>query len=816
MKRKLFTGLLVLLTTAGVAQSGARVDAGYSVPVQHGVNAMGSLFDDGWKFALGDFKTAGQMQFDDKDWRDVELPHDWSIEGVPDRKNPSKGAGGYFPTGVGWYRKTFVAPSAWKGKEITLLFEGVYTNAEVFVNGMSFGMHPYGFTTFLYHITGSLNFEKENVIAVRVDNSQQVNCRWYSGSGIYRHVRLLVKDAARIEPWGVAVTTSDVSSAEAKVSIRATVKNDLRVTGSAAIMTEIIAPDGKVISRDQLSMKHLPIGISPVSRTISVARPRLWSPDSPRLYRLKMTLSIDGRPRDVYETDFGIRTIVISAERGLLLNGVPVKLNGGCVHHDNGCLGAAAFDRAEERKVELLKSAGFNAVRTSHNPPSVAFLEACDRLGLLVMDEAFDCWKIGKNANDYSKYFQQCWKQDLTSMVLRDRNHPSVIIWSIGNEIVERNTPDAVKTAGELAAFVHRYDSTRPVTSAVVGWGSDWKIFDPLFAVQDIAGYNYQLSSAPADHDRVPSRVVVQTESYPRDAFANWSLVKNHNYIIGDFVWTAMDYLGESGIGRNVYPGEPRGEHWEGDFFPWHGSYCGDIDLIGVRKPISHYRSMLNNGTERLYMAVREPAPDSGAIKETLWSVYPTYESWTWPGREGKNMDVEVYSKCPTVRLFLNDRLVGEQRCTEAGEYKVTFSLPYSAGTLKAVGIGPDGAEDSVLLRSAGKPAGVKLVPDQTELNADGQDLSFIEVQVVDEHGIIIPYATNKLDFQIDGPAVLAGAGNADMRDTTGYTGSSRRAWQGRALLVVRSMHKAGRIMVKVSSQGLKEGVAMLACLHRL
>ncbi|HWB93776.1 MAG TPA: DUF4982 domain-containing protein, partial [Puia sp.] len=394
-------------------------------------------------------------------------------------------------------------------------------------------------------------------------------------------------------------------------------------------------------------------------------------------------------------------------------------------------------------------------------------------------------------------------RRDLTSMVLRDRNHPSIIIWSVGNEILERKSPDAITTAKNLVSLVHRYDPTRPVTSAMTTWDKEWEMYDPLFAVQDIAGYNYQLFRAAADHARVPARVIVQTESYPRDAFVNWNTIRQNSYLIGDFVWTAVDYLGESGIGKNNYPGEPRGQFWDAEQFPWHGSYCGDIDLIGHRKPVSHYRNILNNNTEKLYMAVREPEPDTGRIQETIWSVWPTRESWTWPGREGKDMNVEVYSKYPSIRLYLNDSLIGEKRCTMAEEYKATFTLPYSPGTLKAVAIDPDGHDDSVILRTANPPFCIRLIPDRRRISADGEDLSFIQIELVDKQGTIDPNATNRLNFNIAGPATLAGAGNADMTDKDSYAGPSRKAWHGKALIVIRSTHKAGKITVIVSSPGL-------------
>ena len=787
-----------------------------SARAQDDKTPMGSLFDDHWKFTLGDPHMAMEPTFDDKAWQNVDLPHDWGIEGAPDRHNPSKGPGGYFPTGTGWYRKHFMALPSWKGKDISIFFEGVYMNAEVFINGHSLGIHPYGYTSFCYDLTPWLHWSAENTIAVRVDNSQQINCRWYSGSGIYRHVRIAAKDSLHIDPLGVAITTADVTPDKATVNIDALLKNGGGSVADVMLSAKIIDRIHRVVATKQLAIWLPAKGESHATSSITVDKPALWSVGNPNLYQLRLELTQNGKRKDVYIGTFGIRTIAFSPVNGFQLNGKSMKLYGGCVHHDNGCLGAAAFDRAEERRVELLKAAGFNAVRTSHNPPSIAFLDACDRLGLLVIDEAFDGWREAKNKYDYTRFFDDWWRRDLTSMVLRDRNHPSIIIWSVGNEILERKSPDAINTARGLVSLVHQYDTTRPVTSAMTTWDKEWEMYDPLFAVQDLAGYNYQLFRAASDHQRVPSRVIVQTESYPRDVFANWNIICSNTYTIGDFVWTAMDYLGESGIGKNNYPGEPQGQFWEADQFPWHGSYCGDIDITGQRKPISHYRNIIDNNNEKLYMAVREPKPDTGTVQETLWSVSPSWESWTWPGREGKAMDIEVYSKCPVVRLYLNDSLIGERKCTRAEEYKAAFTLPYSAGTLKAVSVGADGRRDSVQLRTAGAPSCIRLLPDRKQLNADGEDLSFVAIDIVDKQGTIDPNAANRLVFTIDGPGTLAGVGNADMTDTDSYAGSSCKAWHGKALAVIRSTHQAGKITLTVSSQGLQNGLATLTTIKKI
>ncbi|NOW97884.1 glycoside hydrolase family 2 TIM barrel-domain containing protein [Mucilaginibacter sp. SG564] len=771
------------------------------------------LFDYNWKFKLGDDSLARFRGFSDTGWRNLDLPHDWSIEGKINPKNPTGGAGGYFPAGIAWYRKTFKAPREWKGKSISVYFEGVYMNSEVFINGKSLGVRPYGYSSFSYDLSTYLDFSKENVIAVRVDNSRQINSRWYSGSGIYRHVWMKIFNPVHVADWGVAVSTPDVSSKQASVQVNTTVKNETAFSQKITVKTWLLTEFAKVTGNNSIIIELPAHQVKKITQTIKIVKPLLWAPENPHLYRAQIQVSKGNDIMDETKIAFGIRSLKFTAEHGFQLNGKTVKLSGGCVHHDNGCLGAAAFDRAEERKVELLKAGGFNAVRTSHNPPSEAFLDACDRLGLLVIDEAFDGWRGGKNKYDYSVYFDHWWKRDLETMVLRDRNHPSIFMWSIGNEISERKTPEAVITAKMLADAVKNIDTTRPVTSAIVTWGNEWESFDPLMAVHDVCGYNYQLQSAPADHKRIPSRIIVQTESYPRDAFANWKLVQNYSYIIGDFVWSAIDYLGESGIGRSYYSGEVPGENWENDFFPWHAAYCGDIDLTGWRKPISHYRSLLYNDKEMLYMAVREPNPEPLEIKETRWSVWPTWESWTWPGFEGRNIDVEVYSKYSKVRLYLNGKLLGEKPTTEEQEFKATFSVPYTPGNLKVVGVENDKETESFILQTAGIAAKIKLIADRKEILANGQNLSYVRIEITDKNGIIQSNATNRLHFKIDGPGTIAGVDNADIKDVDSYAGNSRKVWHGSAMIVIRSTHNTGDIKLTVSSTDLSDATLTVKAL---
>ena len=715
------------------------------------------LFDDNWSFSQ-----------DSTQWTAVNLPHDWSIYGDFDKNHPAGNEGGYLPTGKGWYRKTLkVDGKTCKAQTMRLYFEGVYMNAEVYVNGQRAGGHPYGYSSFYVDITPYVK-AGNNELEVRVDNSQQKNCRWYSGSGIYRHVWLLTTGKRYIDEWSVSVATPDIHHVEIKA--------------------DVVMEDG--------SRKA-------VAKTINVDQPHLWSPDDPYLYHT--TIEAEG---DVVPVTYGIRTIEYSSDRGLYLNNKPITLNGGCVHHDNGILGAAAYDAAEYRKAKLLKEAGFNAVRTSHNPPSEAFLRACDELGLLVIDEAFDGWRDKKTPHDYSTLIDQWWQEDIKAMVLRDRNHPSVFCWSTGNEVIERKKIEIIKTAHKLNNLCRQLDpQKRPVTSALCAWDPEWDIYDPLAAEHDIVGYNYMIFKSKSDHERVPNRVMMQTESYPRDTWNNYRKVQDEPWVIGDFVWTAIDYLGESGIGRWYYEGDVKGESWERPLYPWHGAHCGDIDFTGLRKPISHYRSMLwNDKGEQLYMAVREPDGYHGKVITSMWSTWPTFESWNWTGHEGKPIEVEVYSRYPKVRLYLQpaeggkpgkgEQLIGEK---EVSEGKATFTLPYQPGILRA-----EGGHETVTLQTAGEASAIRLTADRTTLKADGQDLAFITVELTDADGILNPTAANELMATVSGPATLVGFGNADIKDCDRYTDAKHKAWKGRALIIVRSTGKKGRITINVEGKALK------------
>ena len=733
------------------------------------------LFDDDWQFTH-DGKTAM-----------VSLPHDWDISYAPDPATGATGTdGGWFPGGKGEYRKTFATP---KGEIVKLHFEGVYQRAEVFVNGQKAGQHAYGYTPFTVDVTPYLYKDKrQNEVLVTVDNSQQKNCRWYAGSGIYRHVWLQAMPALHIAENGVFVTTPEVSEQQAVVNIEVTVQNE----GNSERKAVVVIDDSH---RQSIVLKAGERKTMTFSKNID--NPKLWSPDTPHMYKTEVELFTEqGTLLAHTSVPFGIRTFSYDAENGFRLNGKPLLLNGGCVHHDNGIIGAMTFDDAEIRKVRLMKEAGFNLLRTSHNPASRAFLDACDSLGMLVIAEAFDGWRKSKTPYDYSTLIDSCYREDIHAMVLRDRNHPGIISWSIGNEVIERKDIAVVTTARKLKAAVLECDRTRPVTEALCAWDNDWEIYDPHFEVLDIAGYNYMMHKHATDHQRNPQRVMWQTESYPRDAFKNWANVKDYPYIIGDIVWTGLDYLGESGIGRYYYEGERPGEHYvKGGQPDWHGAYCGDVDITGWRKPISHYRSILWNDDETLYMAVREPDGYHGKIHETLWSVWPTWESWNWTGWEGNPIEVEIYTKAPEVKLWLNDVFIGSKQVNRDTQFKAVFTLPYKPGTLRA-----EAAGKSVTLATAGEPAALRLTTDKEVLTSGGQSLAFINVEVVDKDGRVCPDAAISCEVNVKGQGQLVAFASANLKDREPKTSAHTTTWKGRAMLAVRSGKTKGKVQVNIKS----------------
>lgn len=837
--------LLVLLGVASMKPSKAEDSMGPRQMV---------AADSGWKFMLGDPSGAEASGYADEAWRTVNLPHDWSIESRPEKTNLTGAGGGFFPAGVGWYRKEFHAPAAWKGKRVSVEFDGVYRNATVYLNGQSLGTHPYGYTSFALDLTPKLKFTGNNVLAVRVDNGAQPNSRWYSGSGIYRHVRVVITDPMHVAHWGVFVATPRVSEELATVAARTSVMNDAMTASKLTVRTTLYDPAGHAAGASESQVVLAAGAEIEVPASIAVAKPALWSTTTPALYFAVTQIIMRGKVFDEVRTPFGIRSLQWSAEKGLLLNGKPVKLAGGSVHHDNGPLGAAAFDRAELRKVELLKAAGYNAVRTAHNPPSPAFLDACDRIGLLVLDEPFDTWEAHKVKFDYGTDFDAWWKRDISSMVLRDRNHPSIVIWGIGNEIPELEVPRGQVLAKQLADQVRSLDNTRPLTLAFPGTTTHSNAA-AVFSLLDITGYNYNLlPTYAADHQQLPQRLMLTTESLPAKAFDLWKVSQDDAYVLGDLTWTAMDYLGESGIGAAIegtpeqaqmatqmmagmmttdvvdkmFLGMANGVDMTASMsqdvdpavksamavmfpgYPWHAAMCGDIDLTGYRKPQSYYRDILWNGGDRVYASVRPPVPDGKRIIAVGWATYPTVPSWSWPGQEGKPLEVEVYSGAERVRLYLNGKLLGEKLTGREQEFKASFVVPYAAGILKAVGVRGDRDVAESTLTTAGPAVALHVTADRNVVNADGQDLAYVVVEAVDADGRLQPNSNVDVRFSVNGVGQIAGVGNGDGEDDASYQGNDRKLYGGRALLIVRSARQAGTIAISARAAGLKDGTVTL------
>ncbi|WP_336518529.1 glycoside hydrolase family 2 TIM barrel-domain containing protein [Pollutibacter soli] len=790
-----------------------------SVPAQKNVSFSDARrnvsFDLNWRFLKDSLVNAEQENFDDSRWRKLDLPHDWSIEDLPrnsedtiygpfDKKSVGAGSTGFTVGGTGWYRKKFVVKTADLHKNFTIYFDGVYMNADVWVNGHHLGNHPYGYTPFYYDLTPYLHVPgQENVIAVRVKNKGK-NSRWYSGSGIYRNVKLFITDPLHIEPWGVYITTPQVSAEKATVHIRTSTYRPRNNQQKLILVTTIFSDAGRQVGKVQSDIAAGRKGEDTSAHSIVITRPALWSVETPVLYKAVSEVKENNKVIDRVETNFGIRSISFSAEKGFLLNGKKLLLKGGCVHHDNGPLGAAVIYRAEERKIQLLKKNGFNAVRTSHNPPSAQFLEACDRLGMLVINEAFDMWEHPKNPEDYHLWFKEWWKKDLDAIILRDRNHPSVIIWSVGNEVYERADSPGIRIARQLTEETRRVDPTRPVTVAHCEFwqhpGYKWDTTAAAFALLDIGGYNYMMSEYESDHKKFPDRIILGTESHALTALENWNLVEKHPYVIGDFVWTAFDYMGEASIGHTTYDSIKKRQVLLG--WPWFNGWCGDLDLIGNKKPQSYYRDIVWHNS-KIEMAVHRPVPQGMVENVSAWGWPDELQSWTWPGQEGRRLQVRVFSRAPIVRLLLNDKVM-EEKTIAKDSITATFEVPYQPGVLKAVSIENGRQTGAVELKTTGAPTRLRLVPDRPTIRNDRNDLCYVMVEVVDENGAVVPETEIDIRFSINGPGKIAGVANANPVELASFQQPHRRTFNGRCLVIVQPVGGSGPVTLKAIANGLK------------
>ena len=771
------------------------------------------LMDRDWKFFLGDDKNASVAGFNDGKWRQLDLPHDWSIEGNFDRNEPTGRGGGYLPTGIGWYRKTFVLPAWTSCKEVSIQFDGVYKNSEVWINGHYLGKRPNGYIGFVYDLTPYLE-KSGNTISVRVDNSEQPNTRWYSGSGIYRHVWLNITNTMHVAQWGTAITIPEATSAQALVKVRTRIANC--GTAADAVLTSVIYDaDGRKVASASTPVNVGRDTSAEFSQQLQVLSPDLWSPDAPRLYTLHSVITAGKKVIDDHENTFGIRTLEYSSTKGFLLNGKRIKMNGVCLHHDGGCVGAAVPLKIWETRLKLLKQMGCNAIRTSHNPVAPEFLDLCDKIGFLVMDEVFDVWETGKVKYDYHLNFDQWWKRDLIAQLQRDRNHPSVVLWSAGNEIGDQGRDRGVALLKGLLEVFHAEDPSRPVTTGNDGIAADGGATKPAFLeAEDIVGYNYvdrwherRELYYGIDHFDHPDWKMIGTESEalrnpPEDSLtlnqgrvtANynsgmvraeqlWKFVTLHDYVIGDFMWTGIDYLGEAhGLTK--------------------GSIAGEIDMTNRPK-------------------------DGFYFYQSQWTDQPVLHllpHWSWKGHEGQIIPVLAYTNCDTVELFVNNRSYGikvqefPRQGTSGGwnsyarplvkgttaDLHLSWDVAYEPGIIKAVGR-KNGRQVIVEeLRTAGPAAALRITKDTSAVRADGSDVALFNVDVVDAQGNIVPDANNLIRFNVTGKGKLLAFDNGNQADQDSFKLPQRKAYKGHAYAVVQAGRVSGTIQLNVLTDGLK------------
>jgi beta-galactosidase len=756
-----------------------------------GARATTVSFDAGWKFHMGDVTGAQATTFDDSSWTALDVPHDWSISLPFTQSSPAGAGGGYLNGGVGWYRKTFTLPASSSGQKVFVQFDGVYMDSTVYLNGTQVGARPYGFSSFECDLTASAKLGASNVLAVRVNN-QQPSSRWYSGSGIYRHTWLKTVNPLRVAYTGAAVTTPQVSTTSATVNIAVTIQNDTTSAQSVALASSVGDATGTEVGAASSPATSVAAGkTATVMQTVTVANPKLWSLAQPALYSVITTVSVGGTLVDTYTTRFGIRTFAFSATSGFSLNGAAVKLYGTCNHHDLGALGAATNHRAIEKRLQMLKSMGVNALRTSHNPPAPELLDLADELGLLVMDEAFDCWDQAKNQFDYARFFNQWSATDIGDMVSRDRNHPSIVIWSIGNEIQDSNN---ATIAQSLIAAVKAKDSTRAIGQAFAQ-ASPGAAVAPM---EDVVGLNYAPYTYDSLHSSNPSwkffasesssavrsRGVYKTPvtsniltsndnqcssydnsvvSWGTSAEGSWSSVNTRAFIAGEFVWTGFDYIGE-----------PTPYGW-----PSKSSYFGAIDTAGFPKDVFYfYKSKWN------------------AAGPTMVHIVPMdWTTWT----AGQSVTVFVYTNADSAELFLNGTSLGS-KATSATSGHLQWSVPFATGTLqaKATKGGTIVATDTV--KTAGAAAKLALAADRASIAADGRDLAYVEVDIVDAQGVVVPNANNTIAVTVSGPGALVGLDAGDSTNHDSYKGTSHAAFNGKLMAIIQSTTTAGTVTVSATS----------------
>ena len=785
-------------------------------------------FNEGWRFLKGDAEGAQDQVFDDASWRTVRLPHDWAIEGPFDVKYNAR-CGGLPFHGIGWYRKHFGVPSGVDGN-VAVEFDGAMNNSEVWINGHYLGSRPFGYMGFQFDLSDYLNYGGDNVIAVKL-SPEDLSSRWYPGAGLYRNVWLEVKDPIHVGHWGTYITTPEVTDAQAVVVIESAVVNTGTQESPVTVETVILDADGEEMDRVDSEVNVESGQTTVVSQSLVVSAPHRWDIDDPYLYCAVTQLNQDTDVIDVYETSFGIRTIEFDAENGFVLNGRRVQLNGVCMHHDLGPLGAAVNRRATERQLQIMQEMGVNAIRTSHNPPSPEQLEFCDRLGLLCQVEAFDVWEMPKVPNGYNKYFAEWHERDLRDMIRRDRNHPCVIMWSIGNEILEQSRDDGWKITRHLTAICKDEDPTRPVTA---GFNNYPKPYETGMAAEvDLVGMNYKPLGYAEIKAKHPEWILYGSETssctssrgvyhlpiekynthgslqvtsydliapswaYPPDV--EFDALEKNPPTLGEFVWTGFDYLGEP----TPYGGRDNSTngYWNGSW-PARSSYFGTVDLCGFPK-------------DRFY------------LYQSQWTTEPMIHvlpHWNWDGFDGSNIPVYCYTNCDEAELIVNGASMGKKTRGEEtttllvefnryegetfeSKYRLRWDVPYRAGSIKVIGYRNGEVVCEKEIRTAGDPAHVRLLPDRESIQAGGYDLSFVTVRIEDESGTLCPGADHLVKFELEGPGEIAAVGNGNAATTEPFQANYRKVFGGLAMLIVRS--KAGEngdIKVIARSDGLVDG----------
>lgn len=780
--------------------------------------------DLGWEFVRGLPGRGGEAAT-------VDLPHDFLIEEPTAHDAPGGAATGYYGGSAGTYTKMLDIGPEYAGKCVLVEFDGVYMNAAVSLNGQVVARHNYGYTPFHADITDYIRPGKPNRLSVYVDNTCQPNSRWYSGAGIYRHVDLLTAESVHIVPWGIYAHTSHIVNGTAFVTVETTVENTTAKAVSVKVVSSIIDETGAAAGETP-AIAYVPAGERAVARAlVAIPQAKLWDIDAPNLYTVRSRMSC-GDMTDSCEDVFGVRTISVDTVNGFMLNGRSLKLRGGCIHHDNGLLGAESYYDSEYRKLKLQKDVGFNAMRTAHNPPSRDMLLAADRLGMLILDEAFDCWRNSKSAGDYGRYFDADWEKDMEVFITRDRNHPSIFMWSTGNEIVERGgMSGGYYLAARLAQKVRALDPTRPVTNALCSlWSgleddvmrkmqeelkksgggyienSNTPFIDNIWAEYtenfcaplDVVGYNYLDKRYEMDGVRYPGRVICGTESFGNDFDNVWAHTMAHPYVIGDFTWTSYDYIGEAGIGKSVFHA-PGGEIPEAPShvseYPWRLGNDADFDICGGEKPQLWFRRAVW-GEADTRIAVQAPENFGKTEAVSRWGFEDVKRSWTWPGCEGRDVKVTAYSCADEVELLVNGASAGS---VVPERFRAVFNVKYAPGTLEAVSYRNGHELSRDRLETAGAPAKLALIPERVVAPADGHSLVYVNMEVQDAQGRRVPTAEDVISVEIEGCATLAGFGGAAPMTEENYSLNIGKAFEGRAQAVLRMATTPGKAIIKAT-----------------